>query len=265
MSEDCIKIHFLNVGHGDTTIIEFPSGRVAVIDLNDSQLLDEDSAAELAESFRIDLVDNLAQKCNTSAESAAKAWMRADGGSYARRIRELITEAYDISLEDPVTYLTGQLLCSSVFRFILTHPHMDHLSGLHRLVQQEAVTIQFFWDTHHSFSKDFAKEDVKGFDSNDWDEYERLQDNAAGSPKVIRNHRNDIGEFWTDDRITILSPTVELETEAANKSDPHYLSYVLAIKWGATKVILGGDANSEVWKDILDHYGEDFLSNTTIL
>ena len=43
-----VKIHFLNVGHGDCTIIEHHSERVTMIDINNSQTLDDDSDIEIA-------------------------------------------------------------------------------------------------------------------------------------------------------------------------------------------------------------------------
>jgi competence protein ComEC len=32
-----LRIHFLNVGHGDCTIISHPSGRLTMIDINNSK------------------------------------------------------------------------------------------------------------------------------------------------------------------------------------------------------------------------------------
>ncbi|HZS16312.1 MAG TPA: hypothetical protein VFA51_00095 [Candidatus Udaeobacter sp.] len=43
------RIHFLNVGHGDCTIIEHASGHITMVDINNSDSLDEDTRRELAE------------------------------------------------------------------------------------------------------------------------------------------------------------------------------------------------------------------------
>lgn len=43
-----LKIHFLNVGHGDCTLLEFPSGRTTLIDINNSKVVDEETEKELA-------------------------------------------------------------------------------------------------------------------------------------------------------------------------------------------------------------------------
>src|SRR5690242_19675308 len=42
-----LKVHLLNVGHGDCTVIEHPSGRLTMIDVNNSQDYDSDSLSEL--------------------------------------------------------------------------------------------------------------------------------------------------------------------------------------------------------------------------
>lgn len=45
-----LEIHFLSVGHGDCTIIQFPSGRVMMIDINNSKTLPDDDVVARAES-----------------------------------------------------------------------------------------------------------------------------------------------------------------------------------------------------------------------
>lgn len=51
-----LKIHFLNVGHGDSAIIELPE-RTMMIDINNGQALDESTKNELMESFSISPID----------------------------------------------------------------------------------------------------------------------------------------------------------------------------------------------------------------
>ena len=48
-----VKIHFLNVGHGDCTIIEHASGNLTMLDINNADQLDDDSRKELAEAYGI--------------------------------------------------------------------------------------------------------------------------------------------------------------------------------------------------------------------
>ena len=93
-------VHFLNVGEGDCSIIQHGSGRVSVIDIcNGKTALQR-------------LVDEAA------AVSGIGKYAARGGGNYGMKNRPT----------DPVAYLRN-LGVSSVFRFILTHPDMDHLDG----------------------------------------------------------------------------------------------------------------------------------------
>ena len=47
-----LRVHFLNVGHGDCTIISHPSGRLTMIDINNSQDYDSESFTELVKEER---------------------------------------------------------------------------------------------------------------------------------------------------------------------------------------------------------------------
>ena len=45
---ESLVAHFLNVGHGDCTFIELPSGRLMMIDINNSKSLPETDKEALA-------------------------------------------------------------------------------------------------------------------------------------------------------------------------------------------------------------------------
>jgi hypothetical protein len=47
-----LRIHFLNVGYGDCTVISHPSGRLTMIDINNSQDYDSESFQELLKEER---------------------------------------------------------------------------------------------------------------------------------------------------------------------------------------------------------------------
>jgi hypothetical protein len=47
-----LRVHFLNVGQGDCTIIKHPSGRLTMIDVNNSQDFDAETFAEELEEER---------------------------------------------------------------------------------------------------------------------------------------------------------------------------------------------------------------------
>ena len=53
-----LNIYFLNVGHGDCTIIDFPSGRLAIVDINNSRGLDTASKNDVAATYGVTLPPN---------------------------------------------------------------------------------------------------------------------------------------------------------------------------------------------------------------
>ena len=68
-----LRIHFLNVGHGDCTIISHPSGRLTMIDINNSQYYDDESFQELLkeEWQKADAYSGLAALSRTNALQGA--------------------------------------------------------------------------------------------------------------------------------------------------------------------------------------------------
>lgn len=47
-----LRIHFLNVGQGDCTIVECPSGRLTLIDINNGKTLDASTRKEALAQYR---------------------------------------------------------------------------------------------------------------------------------------------------------------------------------------------------------------------
>src|SRR5690349_1999769 len=113
-----VKIHFLNVGHGDCTIIEHASGNLTMIDINNADQLDEDSRKELAEAYGI-----------TGAAYDLGRFLTKDFNLSFRKTY-LQPKGYDVELTDPVNYYLQRWKGKSIFRFIATHPDLDHLRGL---------------------------------------------------------------------------------------------------------------------------------------
>jgi beta-lactamase superfamily II metal-dependent hydrolase len=68
-------------------------------------------------------------------------------------------------------------------------------------------------------------------------------------------------DFWQQDAIQILAPNTKLISEA---SEPNGMSYVLFIKYGSRKIVLGGDANEKVWEYLIKKYPEE-LKQITVL
>src|SRR5215469_9378374 len=87
-----VRIHFLNVGHGDCTIIEHASGNLTMIDINNADQLDDDSRKELAEAYGI------------AGRDYAAATLAATLLNQSFRKTVLASRGYDVELTDPVAY-----------------------------------------------------------------------------------------------------------------------------------------------------------------
>jgi beta-lactamase superfamily II metal-dependent hydrolase len=153
-------------------------------------------------------------------------------------------------LTDPVAYLKKEYPNRGLFRFILTHPDMDHMSGLHELSQ--GVAISNFWDTENT--KSFADSDWENspYDRADWDAYQRMRA-SANNPRCIRLLQDATSECcWTQDGVRILAPTAKL-VQLGNEGDEpefNHLSYVLRVSHAGRTILFGGDATVEAWDEI---------------
>lgn len=54
-----VKVRFLNVGHGDCSIIEHASGRITMVDINNGDDINEETALEIASETHSPLDDRL--------------------------------------------------------------------------------------------------------------------------------------------------------------------------------------------------------------
>src|SRR5215218_38312 len=135
-----IKIHFLNVGHGDCTIIEHANRNITMIDINNGSGIDDDSFKHIVE---------------TLAPERCAALMIKHAAGYDEDT--LLAEAgYDIQLANPVAYFKEAFPGRSIFRYIQSHPDCDHLRGLVGL-NDEGISITNFWDTTHTKKLDPEK------------------------------------------------------------------------------------------------------------
>jgi len=210
-----LEFHFLNVGKGNCTVIDFPSERLSMIDVDNSRIGDDD----------------------------------------------------DI-LTDPIEYLQSKFKNRSLFRLVLTHPDMDHMSGLDDLANK--VSILNFWDTEHN--RVFSEDDWKGspYNQKDWERYLKFR-NSSEDPKCLELYRGYTSECcWTQDGIEILSPSSNLVKLSANASEDdsqkyNHLSYVLMVEYAGIRVLLGGDASVEAWENILRNCGAESLKSNIFL
>ncbi len=240
-----LSIHFLNVGHGDCTLIEHPSGRITMIDINNSKSLPESD------------VDALADFRGLSREAfASRASAPAGFESWEQYYRSLLVDPYD--------YFRSTFGASaSVFRYIQTHPDMDHMSGLHRFFWQEQVSLQNFWDTDHG--KSFVEADFEnsGYSHLDWLVYQCMKAGVlrdGAQHQVLNLAQGAAAQYYLDDGIAVLSPTQNLVKDANDKANWNNLSYVLRVEHAGRSVVLPGDAEKAAWDEMLATLDHDDLS-----
>ena len=228
-----LKIHFLNVGHGDCTIIDFPSGDLSMVDINVSPEFLANEIHDMAKGLGVSDYDTLLRillRRSYSFEALPEAFK---------------TLANIYPLTNPLDYLASHFSGRTIFRFIASHPDMDHLAGLRALY--EAVPIVNFWYAGGGIEKeDF---DEGRYDLADWELYQKLIISPT-DPKALNLHRGDRGHYWTDDGVEFWSPTLSLEAQAVEAARPNLASYVHCIRYGEAVAVLGGDAEAETWEDI---------------
>ena len=137
------SVHFLNVAPGDCTIIRHASGRVSMIDICDGNIEEQVIKADLAEARRMSPRGNFGM-C-----------------------------AYPTN---PIGYIQS-LGIENIWRFILTHPDMDHMDGLNALV--DTIGINNFW--HPGVDREPPEFEGGPYDEADWNRYAKLRaGNEAG-------------------------------------------------------------------------------------
>lgn len=242
-----LKIHFLNVGRGDCCIIEFPE-RLAVIDINRTSEMDKESQNEVLE--QLFSPNEFAQQkilLEYSIKTATAIFEKA---------------GYTIKLTDPISYLTN-LDKTSIFRFISTHPHMDHLTGLAKLIDN--FSLSNIWIIKNDISPDIDK--LSEEQKDDWETYKKYRDceeNKKDGITIVRPVEGDSRDFWQQDGIKILAPNDDFVSDANKNSKPNDMSYVLLINYGQCKIVLGGDAEEKIWKYLVENY-KDEISGVSIL
>ena len=223
-----IRIHFLNVGHGDCIIIEnFDTGRNTIIDINRSKDFDETTSNELMEKY------NLNNYCINEICAA------------------LESRGYDIQLTDPIQYIKENNIQTPFHRFISTHPHMDHISGIKALYDE--IGFINVWITNHNWKSNLDKLSEK--QKIDWEFYENLKNKEIQNVTVIHPLESCRVDYLQQDGLTILAPNKEL-LESSNANE---LSYVIKLEYNGRKIIFGGDAEEKIWKYIYENYNDELL------
>jgi competence protein ComEC len=232
--------HFLNVGKGDCTLIQHNTGRNTLIDI-------------------------------------CKGNYRPPEKSALEMFMEMYEEPHSIPGDfgmsknptNPITYLQN-LRIESLFRFVLTHPDMDHLDGFNALLN--AFSIANFWDSGVQRERpDFAGKRA-GYNEEDWNRYIRVRNGAepgitriahlAGSrfPYANQKENREAG----GDGLYILAPDSNLVAAANASGDINDSSYVLLYRSGGGRILIPGDAHDETWDYVIANYKSD-IENCSVL
>jgi len=243
-----LDVHFLDVGHGDCTIVEFPD-RLTVVDINNCKTLDKESELELQNRYKTPARSSLFAPPYPAALSSLSGPAQPLHRFLLEKTQAEIKlqEAKD-KLTNPIDYLKARFTGRPIFRYIQTHPNMDHMTGLHRLWVEEKIQIVNFWDTSHCIEKDEVAmlADAVKYDIRDWRAYQNLRKSTA-NPTVLRLTNGVRGDFYQQDCIHIWAPFDHKEKDNPD-ADPNDLSYILCISIGQCNVLLGGDAPVETWE-----------------
>jgi beta-lactamase superfamily II metal-dependent hydrolase len=231
------RIHFLNVNDGDCSIIQHASGRTTVIDVSGAK-------RPAAEAVALSLAEAVLGKSAETSKSAGVS------GNFYR-------SDYP---DDPVDYLQARGI-ASVFRFISTHPDMDHLDGIKYFFEQ--FPPGNFWDTDNTKELD----EFEGrYDSDDWDFYKSLRDgNPQSDPMRLVLYAGDRGTCFNrgesgntgGDGLHILAPTPTLVAAANKVGDWNDSSYVILYHTaGDKRILFAGDSHDATWEYILANHRE---------
>ncbi|MDD5013763.1 MAG: hypothetical protein PHW73_01500 [Atribacterota bacterium] len=230
-------VHFLNVKEGDCSIIEHTSGHVSVIDVSNAR-------KEYTEAEKL--------------SALVKALMEKGSGNFNQKACPV----------NPVEYMKSFRI-TSIFRFILTHPDMDHMDGIKDLFE-EFSPINFH-DTDNKKETEFDESSV--YREEDWLFYKELRDsNPEGNPKRLTTFSNDDIKYLTRDEngnrpgdaLYILSPTPELVEEANETENFNECSYIILQKSPCGNVLFTGDADNKTWDYVVSEHKKD-IKNIDLL
>ena len=233
-------IHFLNVKDGDCSIIEHNVGHKTVIDVCNAKPVGELQEALVAQMAKAE---------------------RGISGNFQQK-------KYPVN---PISYMRDRSL-SSIFRYVQTHPDMDHLDGIEALFREFSPTN--FWDTDNIKEMPASSWQGSSYRESDWKFYKNLRGTDPDTdPRRLTLYSGARGQYYNQgsdgtsggDGLHVLAPTKEL-VGAANEADEDYnrCSYVILYKTGNNRIVFGGDSHDETWDHILEHHKDD-VTNIDLL
>ena len=215
-------IHFLNVKDGDCIWIKHNCGHNTIIDVSNAN----------------------------KKENNDNSKMENSRGNYNRK-------EYPVN---PIEYLKNYNE-TDIFRFILTHPDMDHMDGIKNLFKEIQVTN--FWDTKNEKIMD-EDSDWGRYNKEDWNFYQSIR-NSDNSPKTLTLYAGAKGQYYNSDEngedggdgLSILAPTEQLVKDANETGNYNDCSYVILYRTGNKKIIFAGDSAEKTWDYILENHRKE--------
>lgn len=220
-------VHYLNVKNGDCSIIEHASGNKSVIDVCNARKLED-----------------------YSENQASIHQFRKITGNFNQK-------AYPVN---PIQYMKDRNI-DNIFRFILTHPDMDHMDGIKDLF--ETIPVINFWDTDNE--KEVSFEEGSPYRQEDWDFYKNIRDGKVSEPKRLALLDGSRAQYFNVDNngnsggdgLYILSPSQKLIDESIEQDDYNDSSYVVLYRSAGGKILFTGDCHNKSWEHILENYEDE--------
>lgn len=251
-----LRVHFLNVGHGDCTIIRHPSGRLTMVDVNNSQCYDEESKA--------DLIEEVLRKSYSSQAGISSIYpsMRPKTPGFLEYSAASIQveKSAKEELTDPIEFMQCTYPGQKLWRFILTHPDLDHMRGLKRVY--DAIGFDNFWDTMNlKVIENFRSEE----DKVDWQFYQQLRQTSLCKTYTQGTSAfafgRDLNGFSGGDNIEILSPNPAIIRDCNMNNSFNDISIVFRIYHAGISILLPGDAGDLSWQSLVSEYGSRLKSD----
>jgi beta-lactamase superfamily II metal-dependent hydrolase len=228
-------IHFLNVLEGDCNIIQHDTGRITVIDISNGYN-DYDTAEEIA-----------VKNSQLRKDMYERTHVPSDKKDYKQKKNP----------DNPIFYLKQKGI-KSIFRFIVTHPDMDHLDGIKDLFEE--FSIWNFWDTNNK--KEISDKAISGgYNMEDWKFYKSVRDGNITPNTRLTYYSGNSNLYYNEDYIEILSPTPSIINICNEKENWNDSSYVLLYtppkangdNW---KILFAGDSEDLTWEHIKKNHSK---------
>jgi competence protein ComEC len=198
--------------------------------------------------------------------------LSADSGGFTGFLREYaadqvaradVVKRAKLELTDPIAFLKTHYPNERPFRFILTHPDLDHMRGLKSLYEHVGFTN--FWDTLHTKPTPHYRSDA---DKEDWEFYCSLREKRLEITPKNYTRGASLYAFGKEedgrpggDNIEILSPTPTLVGACDTSKMSNDLSLVLRVHHAGKSVLPPGDAEALAWDGMQEAYGERLKSD----